>query len=719
MGKVDVPLHRPSDEGANPLKIAGLIYGSLRLLGGYQVFTYNLLCHLVSPGVTRQKRDGQMCGVAGIASLSGAPIEQASERITRMTRLLDHRGPDQWGTVITPDGLLALGNTRLSIVDPHAQFELPFRTSEDAVLSFNGEIYNYLDVRRTLMRQGIAFQTETDTEVLYHALRENGPEVLERLDGMWAIAYYDVSDRRLLLSRDVMGERHLFYHIGNGEIIFASEMEPILADRRSGLELDFEAAMCSLCYSTAPPGRTLVRGFRRLRPGHNLRVDLRDGSYEECRYRQLHPERWLGFFREDPPIEEVIEAFSSVFDGVVTRRLPRDVPFMSTLSGGIDSTIISVAASDYGKRKIKTLYGLSTEKPPRRDPDILDELEASQITSAKYGTDHHLLNMYTDDCVPVVNHVAGNGFDGCLDPGVVSFEMLALKARQEGAKVMLISDGPDELAGGYNIDRIAYTVDQLREGSRFRYEGLRFLSENRLASRLMRHLGLTSKIIPPGNAYNPFSFIPIHSSISPETIVGIAPCEMTRDVIDCYGAPDEDYSDLLPELDFTQVRALTYATKSLPDLFNLRTDKAFMHASVECRVPFQAPDVVEFLIAMPARLRFGDGGTTKYFLRKIVERLVGPEVAFRSKYGFGRPAWRDPRVREAIGIDDAIRDADLFKMPPFKPAAQDVILRPEHEKARWPLFVLAKTAERLHSGNLGGHRLEEDAMGEATHADQG
>lgn len=613
----------------------------------------------------------------------------------RMTRLLDHRGPDQWGTVVTPDGLLALGNTRLSIVDPDAHPDLPFGVGDEALLSFNGEIYDYLDVRQSLEREGVAFQTDTDTEVLYHVLRVHGVAGLETLDGMWALAYYDARERHLHLSRDVMGERHLFYLIGNGEILFASEVAPILADRGGGLDLDFEAAACSLQYNTAPPGRTLVQGIERLRPGRNLRVRLSDGRCEGTTYRKLHPERWLPFFRKNPSLEESVEAFQGVFDEVVTRRLPRDVPFMSTLSGGIDSTIISVAASGYGTRKIKTLYGLSYEKAPKRDSDLLDEYQASQVTSAKYGTEHHLIEMYTDDCVPVVHHVAGNGFDGCLDTGVVSFEMLAQKVRQEGAKVMLISDGPDELAGGYVPDQVAYNVDLLRERNRLTYEARRYLSASRYPRRVLHMLGLSALTIPLGNTYAPFSFTPVHNSISQGLIGELFPEDLLAGVRDCYRTPDEGYLDLLPELDFTQMRALAYASRSLPDLFNLRTDKAFLHASVECRVPFQAPDLVDFLIAMPARLRFGHGDTTKHLLRKVVDKLVGPEVAYRSKYGFGRPVWRDESVRATIGIDDVVRSTPILRGEPFKPGARAAVLRPDSEKILWPIYALSKTAERL------------------------
>ncbi len=639
-----------------------------------------------------------MCGVAGIFSLTGKPIKDAQDRITRMTRLLDHRGPDHWGVTVTEDGVLALGNTRLAIVDPEARPDLPLASVDGCtILSFNGEIYDYLDVRRELEDCGVVFRARTDTEVLLEILRRKGPDILERLDGMWAFAYYDCDARRLLLSRDLMGERHLFYRIANGELIFASEVIPILTDHGRGLNMDFEAAVAALCFNTAPQGRTLVQGIKRLRPGHNLVAEV-GGAPRDYRYRMLHPEKWLDFFHAEPSLDTVIDAFEDIFDRAVTRRIPKDVGFISTLSGGLDSPIISIAASDYGRRRIRTLFALSTDQPPQHHPDELDEYAASQITAKKYNTDHILIRVNNEGAAPVFDRLAGDSFDGCLDPGTAFFEMLGRKTREENTKVILISDGPDELVGGYGIDRRAYEIDRMRQRRRARFEMFRAISSIRFGRRVLQRLGHARWIIPPKISYQPFGFMPIHQTHNPDFLANILPEHMVSTAMGSYGTIDPAYADVVREMDYTQLRALSYATQSLPDMFNLRTDKAFMRASVEVRVPFQAPDMVDFLLALPAPFRFGDGNTTKRLLRKIVERRVGPEVANRSKYGAAAPLWKTPAVYRNLGIDETLRATRLFEDMPFKSGAREFVLRPENAKTRWVVFTIAKTYDRLQNG---------------------
>jgi asparagine synthase (glutamine-hydrolysing) len=199
-----------------------------------------------------------MCGIAGIISLSGRPIPDALARVSEMNRLLHHRGPDGKGVFVSPDGGVALGNTRLAITDPGASFKLPFRSPDDnCVLTFNGEIYDYLEHRKRLQDKGVQFCTKTDTEILLAGLRANGEDFLNDIDGMWAFAYYDTRANQVLLSRDLLGERHVFYCVSNDEFIFASEPLPILADRGQPEDIDWEGLVTSLRYCTASAGTNL------------------------------------------------------------------------------------------------------------------------------------------------------------------------------------------------------------------------------------------------------------------------------------------------------------------------------------------------------------------------------------------------------------------------------------------------------------------------------
>lgn len=639
-----------------------------------------------------------MCGIAGILSLNGKPIANADERIWRMTRQLEHRGPDYQGVYLSPDGMLALGNTRLAIVDPHNPTPQPMTTTDGAaVLSFNGEIYNYLDLRRDLEGRGVAFRTRMDTEVLLEGLRLDGEAFLERLDGMWAFADYDVNRRRLLLGRDLMGERHVFYRVADGELTFASEPTPLVRDAAGPLRLDFGAIVTALRFHAPPPGRSLVEGIHRLLPGHVMTVEVGQAP-KLRRSHRLRPEKWLDFFERSPSLDQTIEVFEELLSRACLRRLPQEVPFISTLSGGLDSSLICLFASEFGRRKLRTLYGQSGDRPPQNRPDELDEYTASRLTSARLNTSHVRVHLDNDACVPVLHRLADNAFDGLIDPGTAAFQMLAEEARHQGIKVMLISDGPDELLGGYPIDWRSYAIDRLRAGRPLRYGLQRLLSGRRFRRRVLRRLGFGGLIVAPNPSFEPFRFTVQHEGLSSDLLVRILPSEKVAQTDEAFGIMDSVYAEVARSLDFSQQAALSYAALSLPDMFNLRTDRGFLNASIECRLPFQAPEMVEFMIAIPAAFRFGPDGTSKYLMRQIVERRIGPEIARRSKHGFSIPLWRKPEVYRRMGFEDTIASSPIFQDFPFRPGARALALDERFRKLQWPFFVLA----RLHKQLCGG-----------------
>lgn len=638
-----------------------------------------------------------MCGVAGIFSLNGRKIENAKARIEKMTGLLHHRGPDGQGVYLSDDGFIVLGNTRLAIVDPHTKVKQPMQTSDGkTILSFNGEIYNFPDLKNELIGRGIHFKTNTDTEVLLEGLREFSEDyLLNKMDGMWAFAHYDVTRKRLLISRDLLGERHMFFHINDGELIFASEVKPIMAalpDKK--FEIDFESFLTSLQYFSPPPGRTMIKGIQRLLPAHNIEA-LVGGDIRFSRYRKLHPEKWFDFFKADPTLDQTIELFEKMYYSACKKRLPEDVPYISTLSGGIDSTLTCIYASDFGKKEINTLYGQSSSKPPLKMETDLDELTASNLTAEKLHTKHIHIYLNNHECVPVLKELSENAFDGMFDSGVASFEMLAHHARKVNNKVMLIADGPDEMLGGYIIDRNAYQIDQLRKTDPIKYQSLKLCSSIKQGRDALRRLGFEKWIISPVSSYDPFHFVPVHSSWSPDEMTNVLNWEQITKSASHYGINDPSYKDLYPELDYAQMRALSYANYTLPDMFNLRLDKAFMRASVEARVPYQAAEMIELMIAMPSKYRFNDGKDTKYILRKIVERHIGPQISRRSKYGFGAPIWKSPNVVQAMKYDEVVADSPIFKEFNFKKGAREHVMKHDQGDMLWPFYVLAKTLEIL------------------------
>ena len=638
-----------------------------------------------------------MCGIAGIFSLSGKPIQNAEERIQRMTMMLKHRGPDNQDIYVSNDRIVALGNTRLAIVDPACELKQPLTTSDNQlVLSFNGEIYNYVDLRKELEQKGIGFRSRMDTEVLLEGLRLEGEAFLQQLDGMWAFAYYNTEQRRLLISRDLMGERHLFYRKTKDFLIFASEVAPILADSNDSFNLDFESFIVSLQYFAAPPGRSMVEGVSRLLPGHNLTAKI-GGKLNLSRYRRLHPEKWFDFFRKDSSLETGIKIFEEVFHRSCKKRVPLEVPYMCTLSGGIDSALSTTYTSDCGRKRINTVYGQSADLINLQKADELDERSASIFTAGKLNSNHSTIFLNTEDIIPVITHLVENSFDGLYDSGTASYEMMAAYTHEQNTKVIIITEGPDEVLGGYPKDLNAYKMDLRRSQHPIRYQLLKQISSYIKGRQFLKKFGRKDLIVNPLTSYDPFRFQPINQSWGPDFMSQFLPWEQIDSSSNYYGGLDSVYNDIIPELDYAQKRALSYASFSLPDMFNLRIDKAYMKRSVEARLPYQAIDMIELMIAMPTAFRFNGGTTTKYIMREIVNKRIGPEIAYRSKYGFGETIWNIPKVMSAMNYADVIRESSIFESFPFKKGTREFVLNPKNEDALWPFFVLAKTCERLRN----------------------
>lgn len=642
-----------------------------------------------------------MCGIAGIVSLTNTPIHDARRRIQRMTSMLFHRGPDYQGTYVSPDGFAALGNTRLAIVDPNCREAQPMVSGDgSAYITFNGEIYNYPAVRELLSQRNVPLRTHIDTESVLEGIRHFGRDFIHSLDGMWAFAYYDLKQRMLMLSRDLMGERHVYYRITKDEFIFASEPTPIVADSEEQLSLDPDIALSAIRFGAPPPGQSLITGIRRMLPGHDLIVE--GGAIREVRRTRLQPEKWFDFFRRAPSEAQVIELYEQILFKVCQARIPTEVPFICTLSGGIDSTLVSLFASDFGKRPIRTLFGQATDEAARNLPGELDEYSASQFTSARIRSDHQLIRLDANECVPSLERMAADCFDGVMDPAPASFERLAQHVRKDNAKVLIISDGPDELLGGYRNDLRLHRIDTLRERNRALYEALRLGSATRFGRRVMGRLGLGSHLISPYEAIDPLVFRPMNESYIPDLLGRFFPLErILRVTSGHYGTLDAAYAEVAGHLDLSQRRALSYASRSLPDQFNLRTDKAFLRASVEGRLPLQAPELVELMVATPSQYRFGEGTTTKHLLRRIVDKHLGPQIASRSKHGFSIALWNRPKIYAQLGIAETLANSSVFEDFGVLPGIREQILANTdgYRLMQWPLYVLARTSESLKRYN--------------------
>ena len=601
-----------------------------------------------------------MCGIAGIYNINGGLTSNLTARIHTMADLLQHRGPDCTDFHIDSNNQFAFANTRLAISDPESQITQPWTSSDKKfVLTFNGEIYNDLHLRNDLISNGTMFRSNQDTEVLFNGLVERGPGFLNDIDGMWAFAFYNANDNSLMLSRDVLGERQLFYYINENEIIFASEIPPLLHDLQKIVSLDTDQIMHSLRFGAPQPGETLISGIKKLKSGHILKV--KNGEINTYRFTKLRPELWFEFFESNPDQISVENKFSELFSQVCLKRIPRDIPYISTLSAGIDSTLVSLYSSNFGNTPIDTLFASSNEDDLKSvEYASLNDKDASLKIASQINSNHHIVNLDTKDSVEVLENVASNSFDGMLEEGTAAFQMLGIRGRELGVKVMLISDGPDEFLAGYTHDVNLIRENHKRDKSVFDFPPNHETNNNEVMSFMFPEYD--------------FNRLPLY-----------------------FGKIDKCYESILGFLDTSQLIALSYASYSIPDYNNLRSDRGFMAASIESRSPFLAPQMVEFLIALPHRFRIDQKYSSKAILRNIVDKKLGSYVSDRPKKGFSEPLWYNSDLKDALRFDEVISDPQTLQILPFSKSFKEKPYSMPFHKIRWSMYALAKMHDNLKS----------------------
>ena len=635
-----------------------------------------------------------MCGISGIFSLDGSPIRSLEKRLEVMTQNLHHRGPDQSGIYFSQKKNFGLSNNRLSIVSPKEDVVLPFTKDKKNYLSFNGEIYNYKDIRDFLKKNSINFQTGTDTEVLYEFLNKFNNEKLDKLNGMWSFAYYNEEKHELLLSRDLLGERHLFYIIEENELIFSSEPKPIIMASLKKHKLDFDSIITSWKFNSCAPGKTLVKNLNRLKPGNNLIFKNKNIYFKK--FQKLKPEKWLDFFNKKPSISKIDEEFEKLLHNEVNLRLPKEVIFSTPLSGGIDSTIL-VNVIKKTIKNLKTFYAISNkgqEELKDKDRNEMTEVSFSKYLSNKLKTEHETVKINDNFSGNELKEASKNCFDGCVDFGVVNYSMVSKYVNKKNGKVIMFAEGPDELLGGYHADIDSNKIDNIF----FKRKYLSFFLKNKLVKKLVIKLLKLKKNIEFEFSYDPF-YTRVNHLVCPNKFLDTIVERLDLNKLYDYGTIDQDYKDIFLQLDNSQKRALIYATKTLPDMFNLRTDKGFMKYSVEVRLPFQAISLVEFFIAMPKKYRFKkDLG--KYYLRKYAEKNIDKLVSKAPKLGMGAALWQDEENKKILNMEETIRKTNFFSFFPFKKNVKQVLLsKKTHPSNLWTTYALINTFNELNKIN--------------------
>jgi asparagine synthase (glutamine-hydrolysing) len=584
-----------------------------------------------------------MCGLAGLVD-PVTPSAVSVPRLKELTDLLAHRGPEAEGHFV--EAGVGLGHRRLRIIDLEGGIQPMFTHDRNIVTVYNGEIYNYRELRADLEAHGHRFRTASDTETILYAYRQYGDACVERFRGMFVIAIYDRPRRRLLLIRDRVGIKPLYYSWDGARLAFASEIKPILAARGCKPTVHTDALDFYLSVGYVPGEDTLFEGIRRLLPGHTLVYE--DGQVTTRQYWDLRAaEPYRGTF------EHAMEEFRELATESVRLRLISDVPLGAFLSGGLDSSTIVALMSEQMQEPVKTFSVGYTNQPES------SELEYARLVARRFGTDHHEYILEPMDFLESVDHLLRFAEEPIVESAAIALLQLSRLAK-EHVTVILSGEGGDEILAGYPLHRIMPRVDRLHRALRL------------VPRPARRWLGDRFRSHEKATKYWDWAGEPLaarYQSISQDVTLGVKRRMYAgRELLDGHERTAAYFRGLfehLPRATPLHRMAYTDIKSWLPDDLLLKADKMTMAASLELRVPFLDHKVVEFATNLPDdfRRRGRDG---KYLLKKLMESRLPPDIIYRKKQGFPVPiaSWfRGPlydRVSEVL-LDDRTRRRGYFQ----------------------------------------------------------
>ncbi|MBK9948868.1 MAG: asparagine synthase (glutamine-hydrolyzing) [Nitrospira sp.] len=567
-----------------------------------------------------------MCGICGQFNfLDGAPVARAN--IEQMTRSLAHRGPDDEGVYVS--GPLGLGFRRLSIIDLQGGHQPMSDDIRSVWVVFNGEIYNFCELRRELEDSGHVFQTSSDTEVVVHGYKQWGHEVLTRLKGMFGIAIWDAKNQKLILARDAMGIKLIYYRIEEGAVYFGSEARAVAKGRSC---LDPTALNLFLRYRYTPSPFTLFEGVQKLAPG-SMAV-FENGTYRIQRWYNFNPTPSHSI----RSLDEAEEGLLELYKASVKRHLVSDVPVGLLLSGGVDSGLLLGLMTLYGNVWPTYTVGYGNSF---RDDELDDAAETARIFSSKHISVRLERNTFEDNLSRIISSLE----EPVASSSIVPMYFVCQRASQD-VKVALIGQGPDELFGGYTRHLGLYYGELWRSlptWIRNPLSGaLGVLPRNESIKRGLYSLDMPSRM---SRYQHVFSIMP-GDSIDQIFLDGIVPKGSGDKILGCW----EDLRAVVEQCDelggfqFLEVRS------ALPDELLMYADKLSMAHGLEARVPFLDRDIVEYAQRLPSNLKVRHGGQ-KWLHKRVSAKFLPKTITRRKKKGF------------AVNVvDDWFRDSMSGKM---------------------------------------------------------
>ena len=585
-----------------------------------------------------------MCGICGKMNFDRSePV--SPDLLRRMTRVIEHRGPDGEGHYL--EGSVALGHRRLSIIDLRTGAQ-PMSNEDGSIwVVFNGEIYNFEALRRELVERGHQFKSSSDTEVIVHLYEELGDDCVSRFQGMFAFALWDQRRQRLLLARDRVGIKPLYYVVTRAAIIFASEIKSILADPSVQRRVDLSAINQFFTYYYIPGEATALRDIRKLLPGHYLTVE--GGRVSTQRYWDLK----FAAVRTPATLDESAEALRALLSETVKSHMISDVPVGVLLSGGVDSTGMLHFAAQHAQGPLHSFtMGFSESSVP-------DERPYARLAAQRFGSAHQETTISADTFRDFLPSYVWHMEEPVCEPPAVALHFVARLARDNGVKVLLSGEGGDEAFAGYPEYRNLLALEAIKAGAgplkrllsagfgALEWAGWRRGAHYRALVRQRLPDYYFSRTATPETPFNRLKGELYGPALQEENARSAADAP-TRRLLE--SVADQSILNQLLYVD----------SKSwLPDDLLVKADKMTMAASVELRVPLLDHHVLEFAASLPTHHK-ALGWSMKRVLKRVLEPTVPAEILNRKKAGFPVPYDRWMRNELRDYIHDTVLSARSF-----------------------------------------------------------
>ena len=595
--------------------------------------------------------------------------------LDKMCRVITHRGPDEQGTTV--EGRAALGMRRLAIIDLKCG-QQPISTADDnLIIVFNGEIYNYLELKAELEALGHRFKTNSDTETILIAYQEFGAACLEKLRGMFAFAIWNKREESLFVARDRVGKKPLFYHVTErGNFVFGSELKVLLAHGEMKKEIDFAALDSYLTFGYVPEEFCIFKNVRKLPPASYLifkNGEITTKSYWDFKYEKI---------TEIKSEAEYVAELRELIEESVKVRLISEVPLGAFLSGGVDSSTIVGMMARLSDQPVKT-FSIGFNE------DSFDELKYARVAAKHFNTEHHEL-IVTPNLIELIDELVWHFDEPFADQSSLPTFMVSKMAR-EHVTVVLSGDGGDELFAGYT----RYVTDQRRGNldrlpRAFREKLLKPLSET------LPH-GAKGKNYLYNASLDPIDrYIDSVSHFNPMRKKSLYQPEFAARLNGDSGAGAQSFHEIANRIQTgNPIDNLLYLDSKtyLPSDILTKVDRMSMATSLEARVPLLDHKLIDYVMRIPSDLKL-KGAETKYIFRRAVRGLVPDQILDRPKQGFGVPIseWINSQLRERMR--ETLGGKRFAERGYFQSEYIETLLdehqknRRDHSYALWILFML-------------------------------